>query len=58
MSSINRILMNLYLTDTKRVTKMKANQKNMLITALIAAAVSAVVVYASNNIDVVEDIIG
>ena len=33
-------------------------QKNMLITAAIALAVSAVVVFASNNIDVVEDVIG
>lgn len=37
---------------------MKASHKNMLITAAIALAVSAVVVFASNNIDVVEDAIG
>lgn len=37
---------------------MKANQKNMLITAGIALVVSALVVYASNNVDAVEDVIG
>jgi len=32
--------------------------KTQMTTALIALAVSAVVVYASNNIDFVEDMIG
>lgn len=37
---------------------MTAKTKNQLITAGIALAVSALVVWASNNVDVVEDVIG
>jgi hypothetical protein len=37
---------------------MKAATKNHLITAGIALVISAIVVYASNNVDVVEDAIG
>jgi len=37
---------------------MKAAHKGYLITAGIALLVSAVVVYASNNVDAVEDVIG
>jgi hypothetical protein len=37
---------------------MSAATKKHLITAAIAAAVSMVVVYASNNVDVIEDLIG
>lgn len=37
---------------------MPKNVKAHLITAGIAAVIAAAVVYASNNIDVVEDLIG
>ena len=40
---------------TQEITQMKKADMKI---ALIAAVVAAVVVYASNNIDVVEDVIG
>lgn len=37
---------------------MKANQKQLLFTAMIALAVSAAVVWASNNVDAVNNVLG